>query len=65
MQEELSIFRLSLAFKAHLLLHRENQVAFSRYKILPRMLVDVSSIDTFCSLLGKLLGSTLHLMLSI
>ena len=40
------------AFNARLLC-RENQVAFSRYKLLPRMLVDVSRIDTSCSLLGE------------
>lgn len=31
---------------------RENEVAFSRYKLLPRMLVDVSTIDTSTTLLG-------------
>ncbi|KAK9838620.1 hypothetical protein WJX84_010835 [Apatococcus fuscideae] len=31
---------------------RENQVAFSRYKLLPRVLIDVSCMDTSCTLLG-------------
>lgn len=31
---------------------RDNRAAFSRYRLLPRVLVDVSEIDTSCELLG-------------
>lgn len=32
---------------------RDNRAAFSRYRLIPRMMVDVSNVDTTCTLLGE------------
>jgi isopentenyl diphosphate isomerase/L-lactate dehydrogenase-like FMN-dependent dehydrogenase len=31
---------------------RDNRAAFGRYRLLPRIMVDVSQVDTTCTLLG-------------
>lgn len=31
---------------------RDNRAVFSRYRLMPRMMVDVSNVDTTCTLLG-------------
>ncbi|EIE24931.1 glycolate oxidase [Coccomyxa subellipsoidea C-169] len=32
---------------------RDNRAVFSRYRLMPRMMVDVSNVDTTCTLLGR------------
>lgn len=36
----------------------DNRAAFSRYRLMPRLMVDVSNIDTTCTLLGIMPPST-------
>lgn len=35
---------------------RDNEAAFARWRLLPRVLVDVSRVDTSCTLLGEAEG---------
>lgn len=39
----------------------DNRAAYSRYKLMPRLMVDVSNIDTTCTLLGVDLTLTIAL----
>lgn len=39
---------------------RDNRTVYSRYRLMPRMMVDVSNVDTTCTLLGEIPFSAAH-----